>query len=246
MLALLILIIATGIYAFHQRKRAIAGLCFFQIVALYVCSTPLVPSLLLRPLQEEFIHFKIDNIPDHSTVVVLGAGGEKLFNEHYAPAIFSFGRIATAYMLLQQCQFECQILLSGGDVHHIGLSEAEIYANFLQRMGVKPQQVLLESDSLNTWQNARNTAQLLHKEKNKRIFLVTSAVHLKRSLLYFRHFGIAAIPVFADYLAPIDSMLPNSYNAVLTEIAVHEYIGLLRYHVYNAVGLNEPATHAPL
>ncbi|MGP1665253.1 MAG: hypothetical protein ACTS5I_04940, partial [Rhodanobacter sp.] len=53
--------------------------------------------------------------------------------------------------------------------------------------------------------------------------------------------GIDATPVRADYLKAASFKWPRIGNFVLTEVAVHEYLGILRYHVYNAMGWNDGA-----
>ena len=38
------------------------------------------------------------------------------------------------------------------------------------------------------------------------------------------------------------SWLPLSYNFAMADLALHEYTGIVRYHVYNAMGWNVQAT----
>jgi len=101
---------------------------------------------------------------------------------------------------------------------------------------VKADDIILETASKNTWENARYSSQLL--TGNDRVYLVTSGMHMRRSILYFQHFGIDARPVRADYLSPARGWQPNAFNVLLTTAAMHEYIGVWRYYVYNALGWN--------
>jgi uncharacterized SAM-binding protein YcdF (DUF218 family) len=48
---------------------------------------------------------------------------------------------------------------------------------------------------LNTWQNAQLCAAWLQSHPQDQIVLVTSGVHVRRSLLYFGHFGVRAMGV---------------------------------------------------
>jgi uncharacterized SAM-binding protein YcdF (DUF218 family) len=73
------------------------------------------------------------------------------------------------------------------------------------------------------------------------VVLVTSGVHLRRAELYFRHFGIRAVPVRADYVDAVITPVPQAYNFLLMDVALHEYTGLARYRVYNLLGWNVPA-----
>jgi uncharacterized SAM-binding protein YcdF (DUF218 family) len=70
--------------------------------------------------------------------------------------------------------------------------------------------------------------------------LVTSGIHLQRSLLYFAHFGIAPQPVAGDWVRANSLFVPVAWNFVLADLTLHEYLGILRYRVYNMLGWNAP------
>jgi hypothetical protein len=46
--------------------------------------------------------------------------------------------------------------------------------------------------------------------------------------------------VRADYLHANLGLWPSAQNLVLTDVALHEYLGVLRYRVYNAMDWNAP------
>lgn len=90
-----------------------------------------------------------------------------------------------------------------------------------------------EAASPTTWENARLSAVILRREGIGRVFLVTHAWHMRRSLLAFRRAGLDAVPfvVRSDpwpgysllELVPRASAWHRSYYAM------HEWIGLLWY-----------------
>jgi hypothetical protein len=41
-----------------------------------------------------------------------------------------------------------------------------------------------------------------------------------------------------DYIVPQMSILPIGYNLAIADFAAHEYIGTLRYYLYNLLGWN--------
>ncbi|HZX69226.1 MAG TPA: YdcF family protein, partial [Rhodanobacter sp.] len=136
----------------------------------------------------------------------------------------------------------CKVEVSGGDARRLGQSEAAIYAENLRQLGVDPADLLLEPRSMNTWQNAQFSGPLLKAAGADRVLLVSSGFHLRRGMLYFTHFGIHATPVRADYVSGIASWKPLSYNFTMADMALHEYVGIARYHWYNAMGWNVQAT----
>jgi len=132
----------------------------------------------------------------------------------------------------------CKILLSGGDAQHHHASEADIYPLTLFQLGVDAADVLREPNSKNTWQNAKFTSAMLPQYQADRLVLVSSGIHLRRSMLYFAAFGVSAIPVRADYLNAVLSVLPLSSNFTATDLALHEYTDIARYRVYSVFGWN--------
>jgi uncharacterized SAM-binding protein YcdF (DUF218 family) len=73
------------------------------------------------------------------------------------------------------------------------------------------------------------------------VVLVTSGFHLRRSVLYFSHFGVQAQAVRADYVGAQLSPLPQAFNFLALDLALHEYAGLWRYRIYNLFGWNAEA-----
>ena len=90
------------------------------------------------------------------------------------------------------------MIITGGDVKKYGISEAEVYGKILEDMGVKKDDLILEPKSLNTYQNARYTKRITQNLPYKQYLLVTSSIHMERSLLYFNYFNINVVPAISD------------------------------------------------
>ncbi|WP_175485689.1 YdcF family protein [Pseudoxanthomonas sp. GM95] len=183
-----------------------------------------------------------------SVIIVLGMGMQKLPHEGgIEPQSLAYSRILRAVQLYDRCAQAttgCRILLSGGDPAGLGKTEAELYGSLLEEAGVPASAVLHETASRNTWENARYTARLLATKPHGPLVLVTSGLHMRRSLLYFAHFGLQPAPARSDYTAPFSSWLPNSYNLLIGDLATVEWLGIARYHWYNWLGKNEPPVNS--
>jgi uncharacterized SAM-binding protein YcdF (DUF218 family) len=106
----------------------------------------------------------------------------------------------------------------------------------------------LEPDSRNTYENALFSTRILREKGIQRILLVTSALHMPRSLKLFQAQGLEVIPLPTDYTvtqgdqAQLDarafvlSLLPSAENLALTSRVLKEYIGII---VYDLRGWNE-------
>ncbi|MFI4919095.1 MAG: YdcF family protein [Legionellales bacterium] len=237
----ILLLTATCLLALKQTKAGLTTL-LLAITCFMLIGTGLIPAIILGPLQRPFIELPEPLWKKKNAIVLLGAGSIKLPITHqFSPTILAYSRIHEAAHLYFACtnsHHDCSIIISGGDPRHIGESEAQTYRNALLQLNINATDLVLESHSKNTYKNAVFTSNYLKKNQFDQVVLVTSGFHLQRSLLYFSKFGIAAQPALADYLTPQYSFIPLGYNFAMTDLAVHEYLGIVQLYVYNFLGWN--------
>jgi len=245
---LCLLLIAALIAHYFKRFKTGIALLVLSFLILLLAGYGIPAKQLLSDLQATYVIDEPYQWSARNAIVLLGAGTEKIVDaDHVEPGIFSHGRIAKTAQVYAQCKStgqQCIVYVSGGDPQRHGTSEAVIYSAELQKSGVLKNDLVLEKTSRNTWQNALFITDLLkhdHFGSSDTVLLVSSGIHMQRSLLYFSYFGIAAKPARADYAATLSSWLPLSYNLMLTDAALHEYIGIWRFHLYNFLGLNNSA-----
>lgn len=182
--------------------------------------------------------------PD-SVIVLLGMGMQRLPHEGgIEPQSLAYSRILRTAQLYDRCATNargCTVVVSGGDPAGLGRTEAELYSALLVEAGVPRAAIVEEEQSRTTWENARYTAQLLAPRPHGRLVLVTSGLHMRRALLYFHHFGLHPLPARSDYAAPFASWLPNSYNLLICDLALVEWVNIARYRLYSRLGWQESA-----
>jgi uncharacterized SAM-binding protein YcdF (DUF218 family) len=241
---LLLVVVLAALFRILRWHRTSLTLYLCALAAFLLVGSGVPANMMLRALQNGQ-ETNVTGWGTHNAIVLLGAGSQ-LADRGPESTLFSYGRLVKALEVYRACKAQatdCRIISSGGDTHHdYGVSEAELYAAQLERLGVPIADLINESRSMNTWQNAQFTAAIVAEQKFDRVVLVTSGFHLPRSVLYFSHFGVPAQPVRADYALAAVSVVPTAYNVALADIALHEYIGVLRYHVYNLLGWNVRAT----
>jgi uncharacterized SAM-binding protein YcdF (DUF218 family) len=241
---LILVLLAIALASLQWRRCSRALLALTVIVGLAIGCGP-VPIGLLTRLQSGGAADAPVAWGQRNAIVLLGAGTVRTAGGQVEAKLSAYGRISKAAMLYRTCRQVgrlCKVEVSGGDAERLGKSEAAVYADDLRQLGVDPADLLLESRSMNTWQNAQFSGPLLRAWGADRVLLVTSGFHLRRSMLYFTHFGIQPTPVRADYLDGEMSWLPLSSNFSMTDVALHEYAGIARYYWYNAMGWNVQAT----
>jgi uncharacterized SAM-binding protein YcdF (DUF218 family) len=132
----------------------------------------------------------------------------------------------------------CPVLVSGGKVNpdDPGPTCAEAMRDFLVRVGVKADDVILEGRSRDTFENAVESCKLLRERGLRKVVLVTDATHLHRALACFRRQGFEAVPCGCRYRAvalsgSVFDFLPRPAAARGLEDACHERLGTVWYWV---------------
>jgi uncharacterized SAM-binding protein YcdF (DUF218 family) len=242
-----LLVVAAVVVSWLKWRRSARILVLLAVASFFAVGCGPIPQVLLSNLQSGYSASAVVGEAASTTIIVLGFGTERVKSADGVKVevpLFAFSRLVKALELYRACRLKsthCTILISGGDPQHHGTSEASVYGAQLQKLGADPSDLLIEGRSLNTWQNAQYTAALLRAHPAEQLFLVTSGFHLRRSELYFKRLGLQGQPVRADHVDAIFGLIPIAYNFELADLAVHEYIGVVRYFVYERMGWNAAA-----
>lgn len=241
-ICVILLVLGALLRCWHWRRSG-SSLCGIALLILLAASCGPLPNGLLHSLQAPYARQVTPDWGARNAIVLLGAGTERLAPDDIEPAFFAQGRIDVAAELYHACHatgHDCKVLISGGDPQKHGAPEATVYGRILERLGVPASDQIIEAHSANTWQNAQFSRPLLLSYAPDTTVMVTSGIHLRRSLMYFAHFGLHPEPVRGDYIGTLGSWWPQSWNLAVTDAALHEWIGIGRYHLYNALGWNAP------
>jgi uncharacterized SAM-binding protein YcdF (DUF218 family) len=243
---ILFCLVASVCFVLLNQRRPAAIVIAITLIVFEAVGSGLIPSLLLEALQSRSVVKDDPTWGERNVIIVLGDGTARLPGQSIVrPSILAFSRILEAvrlYILAKKSDHQCIILISGGS--GTGIAEADDYRAEMVQLGVADSDILLERRSMNTFQNAEFTEAILREQRFEKLFLVTSGLHLPRALLYFSHFSIYPTPCAADYIVPSVSILPTGYNFAIADLAAHEYIGMLRYYVYNFLGWNPPVSRS--
>ena len=103
-------------------------------------------------------------------------------------------------------------------------------------LGISENKIITESKSRNTMEHAMELVKLFPLEERVRIGIVTSALHMPRTMQAFRRkFSTNAIvPIPVDYIySPLKysfkNLIPHSDAFSTSSYAIHEWIGMLWY-----------------
>jgi uncharacterized SAM-binding protein YcdF (DUF218 family) len=201
------------------------------LLGVFVIGCGPVPKLLLAPLQSPYVHRPAPDWAPSNAIVLLTAGVTYPPGGPLEPGQTAYSRIAEAAVLYRDCRaaaVRCTVLVSGGDALSTGEPLAFTYRRTLEQLGVP------------AWQNAQFARAPLARTGADRVWLVSSATHLRRAVFAFQRFGITVTPVRADYLRGVWSLLPSTYNLYAADVALHEYVGMALYRWYAWRGRTDP------
>ncbi len=234
-----------ALFLIWKRPRVTAFLIAIALFVLLFSSNAWVSRFLVRSL--EWQNIPAAELPTAEAIVVLGGATKSVYPPRTTVDLSESGdRVLYAAQLYRQ-QKAPLIIVSGGriDWRGGGAPESEDIAKLLIFMGVKSEDIIQEPDSLNTYENAVNVKKILLDRKIEGILLVTSAMHMPRSLAIFQHQKIETIAAPTDFLVTegelqelastpkgaILNLLPDSKNLDNFTIALKEYIGMVVYRL---------------
>lgn len=241
-LACILLIIA--LFSKHKSRWA-KGTILAALILLWFGSTDWVSASLVRAL--EWQYFPPEILPEADVIIVLGGGTNPAQFPRRMVEINGAGdRVLFAGWLYHQ-GVAPRLLLSGGTIDWLearGSTPAEEMASILKLLGIPDEAIVLETESQNTFENAKNSTKILHQEGFDRVVLVTSAQHMPRSVALFEGRGVEVIPAPTDYnvtqsswerlwepnfTVQVYNALPKASNLSGTTTAIKELLGIMVY-----------------
>ncbi len=127
-----------------------------------------------------------------------------------------------------------RLYVTGGS-HGGTVAEALVMAHLLQRLGVNREHIATESQAHDTWSNAAKTAALLQpQDRDRPLRLVTTAMHMRRSVMAFELAGLKVCPSPTEWQHvafswSVGYFLPQRSSLLKAERALHEWLGLALY-----------------
>jgi len=205
---------------------------------LYLASLPVVAETLLSWLEPETAltqNFSTDIAKQApQAIVILGAG------RHYdtpefasdTPNTFALERIRYGVWLARRSLLPVLVTGGLGDDEH--LSEAAMMKQLIESEYALPVR-WVEKQSHTTYENAKYSADILKAEGIESVYLVTHALHMKRSVMSFEKFGFSIHPAPTAFGSrsqrpvSLHAFLPSAKALNRTAMVFHEWAGILWY-----------------
>jgi uncharacterized SAM-binding protein YcdF (DUF218 family) len=225
----------------QERRRQLVLLTVgFALLTLYCL--PLSSYLLCGAL--EWQNPPLGRRPGDVEAIVVLAGGLRspdVYGLPFQPSESTIYRCMRAAEMYRQGP-GCPVIVSGGrtDPDFADPPCAQVMRDFLVRAGVAAGDLIEEDASRSTYENAVETARILHARGIRKVLLVTDGLHLPRAALCFRQQGVEVVPCGCSYRArefewSPRTVLPNPFAAQGVRDALHEYVGLATYSLQGRI-----------
>lgn len=239
-LSIVLVLLVSGLILLWLTKKKNLGRIIITLgtIVLLLASYGFMADRLVVSLESRYSPLldvsNIRNSQDIKWIVVLGGGA------HPDPRLPISSQLAPSSLirLLEGIRLHRQLpgsrlIISGGAAFQ-DAPESETMAKMALLMGVNEKDMVRENRSMDTADQAKMIARTVGRN---RFILVTSAIHMPRSVALFRKFGMDPIPAPTEYIVVRQSHVhPRSFFPVADsldkmEAAIHEYLGLIWLHV---------------
>lgn len=219
----------------HWAKR----LCATALGLLMLLGWEPLPDAALRYLETQYpAVMPSANGAAYAGVIVLGGALEPAYvwTKPQQSALNGAAERMTEVTPLLRQQPHLKVLFTGGEgeLFASGISEAERARRFFEGQGLPASQLLFESTSRTTYENAVLSRQLPGVDPTKHWLLLTSAFHMPRAMAAFRRAGwhVTAYPVdFRSGVTTPWTQYEMDQGVAKWRLALHELLGLLAYRL---------------
>jgi len=201
-------------------------------VALYVLGAPYVASRMLAGVEAGVEPAPIPPPSGVEAIVILAGDAERMAPEYGGPTVGELALERLRYGAHLQRRTGLPILVSGGKTHR----DVAIHAELMQEVLVEDFRASvrwLETESGNTWENARQSAEMLGADGVETVYLVTHAWHMPRARDAFESAGLAVVPAPTGFTLPapllLETVVPGTGGWTESHYAIHERLGALWY-----------------
>jgi uncharacterized SAM-binding protein YcdF (DUF218 family) len=217
-----LLLALIGLLLLRRRPRLARVLLVAGLGSLWLLSLPIVADALTR-LTEHYPPLDLAQATQAQAIVILGGGGQRAYAPEYAgPAVEPLLLERLAYGAYIARQTALPVLVTGN-----GIEAAAMSATLARNFGIQVR--WLEDRAYDTFDNARNSAQLLQADGVQRVVLVTGTTHLWRAAHEYSAAGLEVVPAPVGVLAERDvglqRYLPGASALVRSYMASYELLG---------------------
>ena len=234
----LVLTVALGAILLWTRRWRRAGKRMVTLAAVLLALVTYtgLGALVALPLENRFPRAEPEGRID-GIIMLGGALNPPITVDRGDPSLNDAAERILGFADLVRRHPEAKAVFTGGSGRLLGqeYKEDATARAALAQAGIPEDRVIYEAQSRNTWENAVLSKELVKPAPGERWVLVTSAMHMPRSVGIFRAVGWEVIPYPVDYRTRTGAKpylrFEFGQNLVILDDAVREWIGLTAYRL---------------
>lgn len=217
----------------NSQSKLIKVTALISLFLFFFFSTAFGVQVLLHPLENYAAERAVNSLEKHP-IVVLGGGLNYHSKNEAEPSLHSMQRLVKAYQLHRQ--LGTPLIYSGGiAIGQEKISEADAAADFLLSLGMDKKFYISENQAQTTYENAVYLKRWIEINEVEKVYLVSSAYHIRRSAAVFAAQNIDFLVAHAGFIYDHQfswlDYLPNRGALTANLSALHEWIGLGWYYI---------------
>jgi uncharacterized SAM-binding protein YcdF (DUF218 family) len=231
-LAWLIVLMLISVFWRKPKLKKISLIA--SLVILLVFTNPLFVNFALKLWEPAPV--AVETLPTYDVGILLGGFSRHLPVSDNIQLTEAGDRLWQTVSLYQQGKIR-KILITGGNREDVK-PDAEAVRDALVAMGIPDSVLLIETKSRNTYENAIFSAKLIaESHPDATCVLITSALHIKRSLGCFRKAGLTPDIFPADNITRYDKVYwakwicPDSDAFFKWDRIINEWVGMAVYRI---------------
>ena len=230
----IVILFLIGISNIRDRKYRSGFLLFLISGTIYLFSCEFFADPIILNLEKKYPVISEENIEKGEVYILLGGGILTDTVGGNIPAKNVYPRILETAKLYNKSPKK--IFISGGSPLQNKQSESSVYKTELLSLGVPEEDILIEEKSNTTKKNSTYIKWIMNEKNIKSGIVITSAVHMPRSMEVFKDSKLIFYPAPCDFTAHIEKQNFFAYIPqfkVLKDLysAFWEYIGLVYYKI---------------
>ena len=233
--------------AFWKKTKFAKSILIIAFLVLFVGGNRYLANFLAKSLEWQYKETEIPSEVD--AIVVLGGSTEPALPPRPMTEIGGAGDRVIYAAILSREYPNAKVLLSGGDIDFLDQSSstpAADMADLMKLMAVPESAIILQDKSQNTYEDALFSCEMVKEEGFQNVLLVTSAMHMPRSVKLFEKQGCEVIPAPTDFSITdvawektwhpsteefLLNLIPSYSNLSQVTKVMKEYIGMFVYHL---------------
>lgn len=222
-----------------KSKQLSRRIFILSVILFYLLSNHFLVDVFLRSWEYPVKNLKADS-SYYDVGIVLG-GSIITYNDEDKRLIFrsSADRGMQALQLYKQGRIKKILISAGpGSLVYRDKFESSYYRDYLISIGVPSCDIINDSVANNTHQNAVNSKRILNKlYPDGKFLLITSAIHMRRSLGCFEKVGLKVTPYAVGRIStsPYHNVeylfIPDIDALQYWSLLMHEWAGYLIYRI---------------